>query len=257
MGATGLLAGILLLAISAGLLGCTDETPTAEDLRDRAVAWVRQGTTEARAEAGSDGIEMVWTYAPGGLPSQWDVTPLPREPALPPPIVWDGEAYYLDLKDFNIQGVNYRGWLRVSPAALRQGIESADSETARMAQDLTRILSFLRAQDPLRVISTFRPDAGQSLNAGEDGLITLRGKAVVDEVLGPEWPTEPLVELRQEGVLPLEFPVELVLEGSDGSIAELRVELGQAASVLNWKRVDTAPVVPGEVRGLQEFLAGA
>lgn len=241
------LVSALVLGCALLLWGCSGQSE-GDRLRSQVLERIEQGDLRATPTHGS----ITWIYAPGGLARVEYDAASGGEPAIPFPLVIDGERLLIsgEMLDLAAPG----DWITLTPE-LAQDLYKDAGMSAEERKTALFILAFVRYADPRRLISALEPSDGIQ---EQDGHRSVSGKAAGKGLLGDDIPKEIREELFEKLAFPRRLDVTLEVDG-DGTPVSLRATGppgAEADQAYTWERAPAAVVVPESSRDFRDWLEG-
>jgi|GEM_PF-3696861 len=242
-------AALLLVSILGWSSGCggaaADQAAGPEQVRDRAVEWIRSAETEAV------GPHDRWVFYDGGESSNWEPEDLADR--------YPFEPMFIEGSDFIFMGEAENGvvseWVHASIPRVNEIWQEAGPEKGYlMVRHALAFAVAARTASPLNMLERMQvlPEVEERENE-----FVVRGSVTKSGLVGSDVPVEALERARAfDPTLPgAARDLVLTVSTDDGAPLSMEIHylpLGQV-EVYTWKRVDRHALPPADVTELEEW----
>ncbi len=237
---------VSFLGVSSGCGGVPAEQPAGpEQVRDRAIEWIRSAGTEAV------GPHDRWVFYDGGESSNWEPEDLSDR--------YPFEPMFIEGSDYVFMGGAQNGvvteWVHVSTPRLGEIWQEAGPEKGwLMVHQALAFATAARFGSPLNMLA--RMQVLPEFEEREDTVV-VRGSVTTSDLVGSDLPVE---ALERSGALDSTRPGavrDLVLTVSTADGAPLSLEVHylplDQVEVYTWKRVEGHALPPADVTELEDW----
>ena len=242
-------AALLLVGILGWSSACggasADQVAGPEQVRDRAVEWIRSAETEAV------GPHDRWVFYDGGESSNWEPEDLSDR--------YPFEPMFIEGSDYIFMGEAQNGvvseWVHASIPRLNEIWQEAGPEKGwSMVRHALAFVVAARTASPLNMLERMQvlPEPEERENE-----VVVRGSVTRSDLVGSDLPVEALERSRvldptRQGAV---RDIALTVSTDDGAPLSMEIHylpLGPV-EVYTWKRVDRHVLPPAEVTELEEW----